>query len=297
MTRPVFVPTEGPLAVTYTLYEAPHPVSDLAIVLHHGICHTRLQFLPLIEQLNGFGIHAAMIEQQSEHAGFFRNCIGLNQYRAGMAAAVRRIESAEGWPIGSYVLHSMGALIGEEMQQANRDLLRPTVFLAPIPIDGAFPITFRILRRRPRSYLETVLALDVLSLMNTPQQVRELFFDARTPGRIVEETTDQLKHAPFWAYCQLVLRWLIRPRVKDDQRPKMLLYSETDEIFHPEEYKKTRRHYSRLEVHAFDGGHDFFIEYAEPAAKLIADFHLLHAPRGVASFCLRPDEATVGPAA
>jgi pimeloyl-ACP methyl ester carboxylesterase len=298
MTHPILVLTEGPLAVTYTLFEAPHPVSDRAVALHHGICHTRVPFLPLIEQLNGYGIHAVMIEQQSENAGFFRNGIGLDQYRGGMTAAVRRIENVDGWPIGSYVLHSMGALIGEEMQQANENLLRPTVFLAPIPMAGAFPITLRIMRRRPRSYLKTVLALDIQSLMHTPEQVRELFFDARTPADIVEDTTAQLKHAPFWAYCQLVLRWLVRPRINDDQRPKMLLYSETDEIFRPEEYKKTISHYSRLEVHAFDGGHDFFIEYAEPAAKLIADFHLQHNPQDAASIRLRPDEATrVGPAA
>src|SRR5690606_34487136 len=111
------VPAGTRLSVTYSFHEAPHSVSDRAIVLHHGICHTRETFLPLIAQLNALGIHVAMIDQQSENSGFFRNFIGAKSYREGMAAAVRTIENDHPQiRIGSYAVHSMGALIGEEMQ-------------------------------------------------------------------------------------------------------------------------------------------------------------------------------------
>lgn len=270
--NPISVPTGSRLDVTYSYHEAPRPASDSVVVLHHGICHTRDQFLPLILQLNGRGIHAAVIDQQSENAGFFRNCIGVKQYREGMAAAVRRIEK-DIMPVGSYAFHSMGALIGEEMQQQYPELRRPTVLMAPIPVDGALPITLRILRRHPLSYLKAVLTLDIHSLVKSPEQVRELFFDRLTPEPIVEQTTAQLKHTSFWIYCQLVLRWLVRPRIQNDGLPKMLLSSETDEIFHPHEYEKTRDRYPQLEQDRIKGGHDFFIEYAETTAERIANFH------------------------
>ncbi len=106
-------------------------------------------------------------------------------------------------------MHSMGALIGEEMQQQYPELRRPTILMAPIPVDGALPITLRILTRHPLTYLKTVLTLSIHSLAKTPEQVRELFFDCRTPEGMVVNTTAQLKHAPFWIYCQFVLRRMV----------------------------------------------------------------------------------------
>ncbi len=292
--NPVVVPTNSRLRVTYTLHEAPDPKHDRAVVLHHGICHTRDQFLPLLEQLNALGMHAAMIDQQSENAGFFRNCLGLKSYREGMAAAVRAIENEAGMRVGGYVLHSMGALIGEEVQQRYPELRRPTVLMAPIPVNGALPITLRILKRRPLAYLKAVLTLDIHSLLDTPEEVRELFFDEHTPQTIIDAATPQLKHAPFWSYCQLVLRRLVRPRIQNDGLPKLLLFSETDEIFHPGEYAKTRERFPQLLEQTIPGGHDFFIEHAPAAARHIAEFHKLspaHAMPGPPHFGRRPAAA------
>lgn len=280
----VVVFTKTRLRVTYSFHEALNPVSDSVMVLHHGICHTRDQFLPLIFRLNALGIHAAMVDQQSENAGFFRNAIGLKQYREGMAAAVRKLlEDHPGLRIGSYALHSMGALIGEEMQQRHPELKRPTVLLAPIPVNGALPITLRILKRHPLSYLKAVFTLDIHSLVDSPNEVRELFFDSQTPEPIIEATTAQLKHAPFWSYIQLVLRWILRPAIQNDGLPKLLLTSETDEIFHPSEYERTRGRYPQIEVDQIQGGHDFFIQYAEAAAERIANFHKQHATKSLAA--------------
>jgi pimeloyl-ACP methyl ester carboxylesterase len=276
--NPVTVRTHGRLCVTYSFHEAPRPANDRLVVLHHGICHTRDQFLPLIAQLNARGMHAAMIDQQSEHAGFFRNCLGVKQYREGMAAAVQQIESETKRRVGSYAFHSMGALIGEEMQQKRPDLRRPTVLMAPIPVDGALPITLRIVRRRPLSYLKAVLTLDIHSLFDSPEKVRELLFDRDTLHDTVERTTAQLKHAPIWIYCQLVLRRLLLSTIHNDGLGKVLLYSDTDEIFHPREYQNTRKRYSHLEEGHINGGHDFFIEQASVTADRIAGFHTQHNP-------------------
>jgi pimeloyl-ACP methyl ester carboxylesterase len=272
---PIVVPAPTRLRVTYRLHEAPKPDSGRGVVLHHGICHTREHFQRLIEALNASGIHAAVIDQQSEDAGWLRrNFIGLNAYCEGMAAAVTAIEKE--MPIGSYALHSMGALIGEEMQRQHPELRHPTVLMAPVPVDGALPITLRLLKRRPHDYLCAVFALNILSLARSPTRVRELFFDQDTPQHIVKQAKRQLRHAPFWTYCQLALRWKLRPAISDDGYARLLLYSASDEIFFPSEYENTKALYPGMKEFRIEGGHDFFIEYAQRAAEEIADFHLSH---------------------
>jgi len=291
------VPTNSRLNVTYSLHEAESPVSSRWVVLHHGICHTREQFRRLIEQLNQRGLHVAMVDQQSEHAGFFRNALGTRHYREGMAAALRKIEADTGRKIGSYAFHSMGAFIGEETQQRYAELRRPTVLMAPIPVNGALPVSLRILWRHPLAFLKAVFTLSVHSLVDTPEEVRELFFDPFTPEPIVQETTKQLKHAPFWIYLQLILRRVIRPSIRDDGLPKLLLYSDTDEIFHPREYNQLEARFAQLTRQHILGGHDFFIQYAEQAAESIHDFHQTHnveailgSPAGISGphFAKRP---------
>lgn len=260
------------LKLRCSLFKAQRPVSDKLVLIHHGICHTLEQYQPLIDKLNDLGISAVMVEQRSDEA-CCRNFIGLSQYRENLATVVRTLEN-RGYRVGSYVLHSMGGEIGEEMQQAYPQLRRPTVFLAPIPQRGALPITWRLLWRRPIAYLKAVFTLSIRSLADTPQEVRTLFFTADTPQEIVDETTSQLKHAPFWVYVQLVLRPLLRPWIENDKLRKLLLISPNDEIFHEAQYPPTRRLYPQLEEHRLPGGHDFFIEYAQETAQRIAEFHL-----------------------
>jgi alpha-beta hydrolase superfamily lysophospholipase len=273
---PILVTTELGLHVSYRFYEAQNPQSDSIIALHHGICHTHEQFEELTKQLNGLGMHAAMISQQSGKPRLLRNCIGIDQYVAGMKAAVKMIERRNG-RIGSYAFHSMGALVGEEMQAKYPDLRRPTVLMAPIPVDGALPVSLRILKAHTKDYLNAVRKLSIQSLASTHAQVHELFFDPGTPWKTVETTRAQLQHAPFWMYIELVFRWLARPRIPKNESPKMLLRGENDYIFREDEYKKTRSRYRSLDEHKIAGGHDFFIENAERTAGIIANFHKAHA--------------------
>jgi pimeloyl-ACP methyl ester carboxylesterase len=274
------VRVNSPIRVTYTFYPASDKSSESVIVVHHGICHTREQFDKLIGQLCRLGFHVAMIEQQSEGAGLFRNCIGLSRYRMGMAAAVRQMlddeRNGEGKKLRlvGYALHSMGALIGEEMQEMHPDLSRPTVLMAPIPIRGALPISIRIFKKYPFRYAKALATLSVHSLVDSEDEVRQWFFDDGAPPDIIEKTARELKHAPFWSYCQLTLRSLMRPRIEANEQPKLMLYSGTDEIFHWSEYENTR--YAEFNPTKIAGGHDFFIQSAQDAADSIAAFFKEH---------------------
>lgn len=269
------VPARSRLKVRCSLFKAQQPVSDKFVLIHHGICHTLEQYQPLIDQLNELGLHAVMVEQRSDDASF-KNCIGLSQYRDNLATAVQTLED-RGHRIGSYVLHSMGAEIGEEMQHKYPDLQHPNVFLAPVPQRGAWPITWRIFTRRPGAYLKAVFTLNIRSLVDTPEKVRTLFFDKDTPQQIVDKTTPQLKHAPFRVYCELVLRPVLWWRwIVNDNHPKLLLISSSDEIFKEEQYPPTRRLYPQLEEHHVKGGHDFFLQYAQETAQLIQSFLTQH---------------------
>jgi pimeloyl-ACP methyl ester carboxylesterase len=248
------------------------------LVLHHGICHTHEHFDSLIAALNSQGFYVAMIDQQSEDAGLFRNCLGLGSYRRGMATAVRAIMERTGEDVRGYVLHSMGAMIGEEMQQANPALRQPTVLMAPIPFHGAWPATWRILLNQPLAYAWAVLTANVHHLASTPQQVRKLFFAEETPEDIIERATVQLRHAPFWTYCRLILRPFVFWRwVANDGNPKLLLYSKSDFLFQEWEFDRTIKLYGdQLEQDKLSGGHDFFIQYASTTAERIADFFARH---------------------
>jgi pimeloyl-ACP methyl ester carboxylesterase len=269
------------LRVTYSFHAAHGAEGRGVIVMHHGICHTREHYQPLIKALNERGFDVLMVDQQSETAGFFRNAIGLGAYIRGMKAAMDKFQANEGIhgkgqePIVAYALHSMGALIGEAMQQQYPKLCRPTVLLAPIPEGGAFPVTFRIFCREPCSYLWAVLTLNLLHLARSPEQVRKLFFDEKTSLSTVEDAQAKLKHSPFWVYCRLVLRPLLGPWIREDQPPKLLLFSDTDKIFHPNQYPPEE---IKKKENQIEGGHDFFIEQAAATAERIVAFCRLHPP-------------------
>lgn len=261
------------LKVTYELHLASDPIDQGLIAIHHGICHTRGPFQELIKALHARGLHVVTIEQKSGNAGFGKNFIGLSSYRTGLMKALKQIESdAPQHKILAYVCHSMGALITEETQKKYPELQRPTIFMTPIPVNGALPITLRILFRRPWDYFKAVFTLSVHSLVDTDEEVKLWFFDPDTPDEFVQQTTPQLTHSPFWSYLQLVLRPLIRPWIKDDGQPKLLMINGTDEIFKLREYRNIRRRYPNIDEVHFPGGHDFFIEYASETAQEVALF-------------------------
>src|SRR5262245_55522876 len=108
------VSVKSPLDVRSTLFKSQLP-SKTFVLIHHGICHAIEQYERLIEKLNKLGIHAVMVEQRSDDASD-KNWIGLSQYRENLATVVPQLADL-GCLIAGYVLHSMGAEIGEEMQQ------------------------------------------------------------------------------------------------------------------------------------------------------------------------------------
>jgi hypothetical protein len=57
---------------------------------------------------------------------------------------------------------------------------------------------------------------------------------------------------------------------------KLLLYSKTDEIFHPEEYLAQGSRYAEMPREPLIGGHDFFLCDVDATATLIAKFHAEH---------------------
>lgn len=277
------------LAVRYSFHPAETAGENRKVVaMHHGILHCQAHFLKLIAALNAVGVHVLMIDQQSEKSRW-KNCIGLGSYARGMAAAIGQFEQEHpGYQVTTYVCHSMGAAIGEQMQERYPALCRPTVLLAPIPVQGAVGIFVRLLLTRPWALLRAIATLSVLSLVRGTEEVRQIFFDEKTGTSTVEGCRRNLKHSPFGAYLQLTLRYVLRlpfPQ-KHNGQPNLLLTSPTDYIFRKNdqvnEYRETeffyRRGYLRtdgtpwLEVAEIPGGHDFFIGQGERVAQQIAQF-------------------------
>lgn len=296
---PTVVEAETRLRVTYSLHRASQPRSGRWVVLHHGICHTREQFAGLIQALNDAGLHVAMIDQQSEGASW-RNWISMGQYRRGFAAALAKIGADHrDFEVGCYVLHSMGAFLGEAAQQLSPELRRPTVLMTPIPAwIGALATSVRLAVNYPLAYLRAVVRQDILSLGDDWQRCKEMFFAPESPATIVDGVFGRLKHAPFLAYLQLALPVFTQPLVlRDDGNRRLLLTSKDDGIFSLWEYWGTRRRYSRLTEIRFRGGHDFFMEHAAGVAALVAAF-LQDEPERERTVRIDPAHAqTAGPRA
>ncbi|PQO45304.1 hypothetical protein C5Y93_15230 [Blastopirellula marina] len=279
------------LKVTCSFHPSDRPTDDRRVVaMHHGILHSRDHFVGLIRELNARGIHVLMIDQQSEYSSW-RNFIGLGTYEKGLAAAVRQFERR--FPdhrIEAYVLHSMGAAIGERMQEkrANANLRRPMVLLAPIPVQGAVGIFVRLATSRPVSLLRAICTLSVASLVQDKQHVRKIFFDRNVEKKKVDACLRHLRHSPFGAYLQLTLRYFLRYLIpqKHNGHPALILTSRTDYIFrqdkHVNEYRETEMFYRQghvrtdgqpwLETRTMAGGHDFFFAHPDKAARRIANF-------------------------
>jgi hypothetical protein len=298
--------------VYYTPYRSRVALSHQWLVIHHGICHTRDHFRRLIRSLNRLGFHVAMIEQFVVGRWLARNLVGMDRYRDGMKAAVEKIKAdivamdplAQ---IKGYVCHSMGAMICEETQHAHPHLRFPTIYMTPIPKEGAFPVSLRIIRRHPLRYAWAVCTLSVLSLLRPPTMARELLFDSRTDERMVRSAAKLLVPTSFFAYVQLTTRflwrtpflpWLPRPKIDNDDGKKMLFLSATDEIFYPWELKKTRRLYPQMQEEHFKGGHDFFIQYPRETANHIKAFFAskpLSAAPGVPTPAVPPPPQPASP--
>lgn len=273
-SRPrVLVFEQGGLHVYYTLCPADDPANKPWLAIHHGICHTRRHFPHLIKYLNQLGFNVAMIEQRIKGSCFARNIVTMKRHRQAMARAVEAVQAAISTDIKGYVCHSMGSQFCEEMQQENPTLRRPTVFMAPIPVDGAFPISLRIFLRHPIEYVWAIMRFSVLALVKAPPRTKEWFFDSQAPENIYRRASKALRHASFLAYFQLILRPIIGPQIADDGNPKLMLMCETDEIFHLRELDATKRRYPRMLVERFAvGGHDFFIQFAQQTADSVRAF-------------------------
>ncbi len=271
------IPVAGTrLTARVSFYPAATAISPWVVVLSHGICHSRVHFERLIAALNGQGLDAAFIDLQSESAGWFRNWIGLGHYARAMSAAVRELfafPELQDRQRGVYVFHSMGALIGEQMQELDMMLQSPTVLLAPVPPRGALGTTCRIFLRFPGAYLWAVVTLNIRSLGRSRDRVSWLFFDAETPAELVDQTCETLKHASFLAYCQLTFRRWFGFSTREHGRKQLLITSRTDRIFTPGDYREIGQIYQKLQTLEFPtGGHDFFMQFAAATAAAIADF-------------------------
>jgi alpha-beta hydrolase superfamily lysophospholipase len=125
---------QGVHEVYYTRSTSRVPDAHDWLVMHHGICHTRRYFVFFIYVLRKLGFNVAMVEQFVDGPWISRNLVGMDRYRDGMKAAVEKIKADitkldPSARIVGYVCHSMGGMICEEMQHANPEHRRPTIYI------------------------------------------------------------------------------------------------------------------------------------------------------------------------
>lgn len=278
MTRPtekaVQIEMDSPLEAYYTFDEAEHPRSDSANLQVHGLAHGSIHFANLASAMNrNEGISTARLDIYSNG----KNWVGLDHYARVIPEAILQIRERMGIRIGSITAHSMGGEETQEAMQQYPEIMMPAAYLAPIPTGGALKGAMKIDKRL---LLRTLPRLEIREVMRTPEQIKKLFFQENVneqTEKAIGEMPGQLEHTSYWAYTQLLFRPLLRPRIVDTGMPTMLIRSETDFLFDGKSYEGTRKTFSRLREEVLPGGHDFFIENADAAARLIGAFHREHA--------------------
>lgn len=261
----------GRLRVRLLRYPAANAKSDDYVVLHHGILHTAEHFDDLISELNDRRLNVAMIEQVPRDSARFPNTIGLGSFRDGMKKALEWMDD-EKQEISCYVLHSMGARIGQMLMKKRTKLQHPTVLMAPVPRGGALPVVLRIVWRSPWLFFKSILCRSVKMLADAKGNTRLYFFDENADEAVVQKAKQQFVDSPYLSFCQLLIPCFPIADYPNRENAMMLLHSETDEIFHRSQYSNLESDRSDLKQRKMMGGHDFFIPHAKDAADAIAGF-------------------------
>jgi pimeloyl-ACP methyl ester carboxylesterase len=261
--------TNTSLCVTCDLREVSD--ADEKAVFVHGVCHSPRCFDNLADELNARNISCALISLQSEHAGKYRNCIGINEYAQGLNDAVTQLRRSLHWVPDFLVGHSMGGRLIQKVQNKDPHFRLPTVLMAPIPLQGISPMLMRYLWNHPQILLKT-LSGDLRDAMKDPEDIRTLFGDADTPREVLEMIANQIRHTSYRAYLELL--W--PQRIRKTGKSTLLLESDTDGLFPEGSYDNMEKHYPLFERKCFSGGHDFFVEHADVTADAIIDHRQRH---------------------
>lgn len=151
--------------------------------------------------------------------------------------------------------HSLGGLVVQRYLERHEG--PGAVLLASVPAGGTIGAVARLALRHPIVMLKTNLQLRLRPFIATPALVRELFFTAETPQRLVDHCDERLQDESYLAFLDTVV---LRARPRRVRAPVLVLGAERDGIFTVAEILRTARAYG-TEAEVFPGlGHDMMLD-------------------------------------
>lgn len=163
--------------------------------------------------------------------------------------------------------HSMGGFVVQKYLEQHP--APAGVLVASAPSSGILGFTLRFIARHPLLYLRAAITTNLLPLVESPRQAREMFYSPRTPDTIVEQTRQRLQNESYRANFDLLL--LNLPRPQRVTAPIMVIGGSNDGIFSVPEQHATARAYGTSAIIIGDTGHNLM---REPSWQTTAD-HIL----------------------
>lgn len=242
-----------------------------------GFAHSLEHFQKLSQELAARKISTALLDFRVNGNVVSRNAVGLDTYRSGISTLISLIEEDTHRKISGLIGHSQGGLLVQEWVQETRQLhdAFDSILLAPIPFGGAKDAALKLARHHFPIFAKIVGSFVRKNGMKglSDSDIQKLFFEPMTPEEIVSEAKSGFVHVPLRVFVEDIIRPWARPKIHPTDRPTLLIRSDTDGLFPPEQYDDFGEMYSDLQtIDIGGGGHDFFIQHADEVAAHIAKY-------------------------
>jgi len=217
----------------------------------HGAWCWEKYFMPYFAE-NGYTSYALSLRGHggSDRPAHFR-WMRIADYVNDVAQVVDQM------PDGAILIgHSMGGLVVQKYLETHT--APAAVLLASVPVKGVFQTTCRIAIRHPLVFLKANLTWSLYPIVGTPKLTREAFFSADISPAILEEYFNQMQDESYLAFLDMMLFNLPNPeKVSTDL---LIMGTEDDVIFHPEEVEATAEAYGKKPEIFKKMAHDMMLE-------------------------------------
>jgi pimeloyl-ACP methyl ester carboxylesterase len=218
-------------------------VSDFVLV--HGAWHGAWCWQPhCLDHFaaHGYRCHAFSLRGHGRSTGSLR-WASLRDYVADLRSVIEQFDTV---PV--LVAHSMGTAVAQLLLE--QDSAPAAVLMAPVPPQGVWRATWRILRRDPVAFARANLGFDLAHLVDTPERARALFHGADMPADELQWHASRLGGESYRAFLDMLL--LDRPRPRKVRTPVLVLGGSDDGIFTPAEVHATAQAYG-TQARIFEG--------------------------------------------
>lgn len=151
--------------------------------------------------------------------------------------------------------HSLGGLVVAKYLERGRAM--GAVLLAPIPQAGSLGAIIRLTSRHPLVMARATLTLRLRPFVTRPALVRELFFTAETPQRLVEDVCRRLMDESYLAFLDTLV---VRAQPGRIRVPVLIMGPEQDRFFTAAELQHTAAAYGTHAEMVAGIGHDLMLD-------------------------------------